>query len=80
MKVVEILKLGQNWLELLQDSCIKIEDVRFIAMYEEYQSMVAAGEKKSYVVACLSEKYKVSERQVYYVIKRFGSDCKICAV
>lgn len=79
MKVVEILKLGHFWLELLQKSCIRIEDVRYISLYEEYCSLVEAGEKKSYVAAMLSEKYGISERQVYYLLKKFTSDCKICA-
>ena len=33
-------------------------------------------EKVSYAVAVLSEKYSVSERKVYALVKRFQSDCK----
>lgn len=42
--------------------------------------MLSDGEKVSYVVAVLSEKYSVSERKVYALVKRFQSDCKIFAV
>jgi len=80
MKVVEILKLGRNWLELLQDSCIKVTDVRFLDMYEEYLSMTDEGLKMSYISACLSEKFRISERQFFYLIKRLSQDCKIVAV
>ena len=38
------------------------------------------GEKVSYTVAVLSEKYSVSERKVYALVKRFQSDCKMTAV
>ena len=34
----------------------------------------------SYAVAVLSEKYSVSERKVYDLVKRFQSDCKTLAV
>jgi len=80
MKVIEILKLGQNWLELLQKSCIRMDDVRFIGMYYEYQQLIRDGNKKSYAIAFLSEKYNICERQVYYMIKKFSADCNVDAV
>ena len=49
-------------------------------MYEDYVRMRDAGGKMSYIVATLVETYHVSERQVYYVIKKFSQDCNIGAV
>ena len=80
MKVIEIMKLGRNFLEMLQKSCIKIDDLKYIEMYDEYERMVAFGEKISYAATTLAKKYKISERQFYYIIKRFSDDCKNCAV
>ena len=80
MKVVEILKLGQKWLELLQNACISMKDCRFIDLYDEYEKMIEAGEKITYVVIILSEKYNISIRQVYYIIRKFSSDCNFDAV
>ena len=42
--------------------------------------LLEQGEKVSYAVAVLSEKYSVSERKVYALVKRFQSDCKTLAV
>ena len=79
MKVVELLKLEQRTIEILQKSCIRVDYVRFIPMYEDYLTM--AGEYKvSYIAACLSERYGISERQFYYLIKRLDSDCNLLAV
>ena len=80
MKVIEILKLGRNMLETLHEACIKLSDFEHIAMYDEYVSMIEEGLKKCYIVAFLSEKYEISERKVYYVIKKFETDCKPGAV
>ena len=80
MKVIEILKLSEKIIDLLQNSCVKMSDVRYIALYDEYREIVSRGGKKTYAVAKLSNKYKISERQVFYIIKRFSKDCKICAV
>lgn len=79
MKVVEIIRLSKGILEALQNSCIKIDDIRYLQMYDEYVSLINERHKKSYVVALLSDKYKVSERQVYYVIQKFSKECKIRA-
>lgn len=80
MKVVEILKLGQNILKTLQKARIRIEDVRYISLYEDYQLFMNDGYKKSYAIAVLAERYNISERQVYYLLKRFETDCKVDAV
>lgn len=80
MKVFEILKLGHDWLELLHNSCIKVSDVKHLQMYEEYTSMTKEGHKISYISALLSEKFRISERQFFYIIKRLSQDCTIPAV
>ena len=38
------------------------------------------GEKITYIVSSLSAKYKVSERKIYEIIKRFGKHCTLGAV
>ena len=49
-------------------------------LYADYMKLLGHGEKVSYIVAALSDKYLVSERKVYSLIKRFQSDCKTFAV
>ena len=80
MKVIEILKMSRTSLELLQRSCISMRDLRFIDLYEDYERMAAEGEKITYLVSVLAEKYHISERQVYYIIRKFGCDCNFRAV
>jgi hypothetical protein len=79
MKVIEALKIGQNLLKTMQENCIKVDDCRYIDLFEEYLAMTANKEKKSYIIAFLSEKYSVCERKVWYIISRFGKECKIGA-
>lgn len=79
MKVIELMKIGKNMLEVLHSSCIKVSHVKYIALYEEYLEMVARKEKMSYIAAVLSGKYGISERQFFYIIKHFNQDCKFPA-
>lgn len=80
MKVIEILNFNRELLKRLQAAGIRLEDASYIDLYTDYTRLLDQGEKVSYVVAVLSEKYSVSERKVYAPVKRFQSDCKIFAV
>ena len=79
MKVIEALKIGKNLLETMQRNCIKVEDCKYVDLFEEYLGMIDKGEKKSYVIALLAKKYTISERKVWYIISRFNKECKTCA-
>ena len=79
MKVIEILKICENFLKILQDECINVDDARYISLYEEYKAIVGNGGKTTYAVTMLSNKYNISERKVYYLIRSFDRDCKIIA-
>ena len=38
------------------------------------------GEKMTYIVTALSERYSVSERKIYSIIKKFETNCTAGAV
>lgn len=75
MKVFELLNFNREPLKRLQQAGIRISDVEFIDLYNDYQTMLGHGDKVSYIVALLADRYHVSERKVYMLIKRYGSDC-----
>ena len=72
MKIIEVLKFNRELIKRLKTAGIRLED--------DYTTLIGCGEKVSYIVAHLSDKYAVSERKVYDIIKRFQSDCKTLAV
>lgn len=80
MKVFELINFNRELLKKLQDAGIRLDDARYIDLYSDNVDMYQQGEKVSYIVATLSEKYAVSERKVYGLLKRFQSDCKPFAV
>ena len=57
-----------------------MDDVQYIDLFNEYLALVTQGEKVSYIVATLADKYTISERKVYDLIRRFKSDCNLSAV
>jgi hypothetical protein len=80
MKVIEILNLNKELLKNFRQAGIRIEDVEYIELYKEYQSLYNKGEKTTYIVSVLADKYDISERTVYDIIRRFKSDCNLLAV
>lgn len=76
MKVFEILNFNRELLGKLQTAGIRLEDIQYIDLYIEYKNLLEQGEKVSYIVTALSEKFPVSERKIYTLVKRFQSDCK----
>lgn len=80
MTLFEALKFNRKPLEMLISLGGKQDDLRYIDLYPEYETMKDQGEKTTYTVAFLAQKYSVSERKVYDIIKRFGKHCTLCAV
>ncbi len=78
--MIEILKLNRELLNICRNIGIRVDDVQYIELYNDYNRLLDDGEKVSYIVAVLAERYAVSERKVYTLIKRLQSDCNLCAV
>lgn len=71
MRASELIKISTNLLKLLSKYDIKTEDVKYVDLYTDYEKMVSKGEKITYIVSFLSDKYKVSEATIYRIIRRF---------
>ena len=80
MTLFEILNFNRELLNKLLSIGFRPEDCRYIDLYSDYERMRANGEKKTYIVSYLSDKYGISERKVYTIIKHFGKHCTTGAV
>lgn len=75
MTIFEILKFNRELLERLSNIGVRLEDTRYIDLFEEFNDMVVAGEKVSYAVAVLADKYGISERKVYTILRHLRNNC-----
>ena len=76
MTVYEALKLCGGVIEKLEDAGAKPSDHKYVRLFEDYQNARKRGEKVSYIVAILAERYNVSERNIYDIVKRLGATAK----
>ena len=87
MKLIEILNLNRELLIYFQKAGIRLDDVQYIDLFNEYRTLSAQGEKVSYMklrnelqLFMQATEYAVSERKVYNLIRRFKTDCNLLAV
>jgi Mor family transcriptional regulator len=76
MTVFEILNFNRELLNRINATGFKLEDCRFIDLYSEYEQMLGNGDKVTWIVAVFADKYKVSERKIYNIVRHFKQDCK----
>lgn len=73
----EILKMNEQLFRLMNDNGIDTKDIQYLPMVEEFRKMKSKKHKVNYIVCFLSEKYAMSERGIYKIVKRFGERAKI---
>ena len=74
MKIIEVLKFNRELIKRLKMAGIRLEDADYVDLYSDYAKLLDRGEKISYIVAVLADRYGICERKVYELVKRFRSD------
>lgn len=76
MKVIELLKYNKELLERLKNAGIRMEDCQYVELYSDFENMRKTDHQKvTYIVEKMAEKYNISVRKVYQLIRFFNSDC-----
>lgn len=78
MKLYELLDFNKELLKMLFCAGIKPEDYRYVDLFTDYEHLCQEGEKKTYIVAMLADKYGISERKVYSVINHLSQELDCC--
>lgn len=71
-----MLFLIRDLLKSMSDIGIKMDDYKYIGLCQEYNELVARGNKREYARAVLSRKYSVSESTVFRIITRMNKPLK----
>ena len=62
-------------MKMLHENGISVEDYKHLPMLEEYRQMKSIGDKTTYIVSALSDRYGISERKIYKLLHVFMKDC-----
>lgn len=74
MKVYELLTFNRELLKRIHAAGVRTDDYKYVDLYNEYEERLTAGDKVTYIVAVLANKYNVSERQVYNIVHKFNRE------
>lgn len=74
MKVYELLSFNKELLFKIHIAGLKVDDYKYVNLYTEYLHLKNEGEKVTYIINHLSDKYAVSERQVYSIVRRMQKE------
>lgn len=80
MKLFEVLNFYREPIKRLVLAGFRPDDCKNLDAYNDLRRMTTGGGKKSWAVKVVSEKYHISERKVWDIIKHFETDCTDCAV
>ena len=69
--------MNKELLEKLDHMGIKTEHYRHVDIFNEYNERITNGEKTSYVVAVLSDKFGLGERTIYRIVKQMQAEFKM---
>lgn len=76
MTIYELLSSNQSLLNLMLKNSIKRTDMEYIGMMDDYKKMRMQRQKVGYIVNFLADKYGISVRTVFNVVKKMSSRVK----
>lgn len=73
----ELISTNQTLLKTMASNAINPKEAEYIDMMIEYKEMRAKRHKVTYVVCYLSQKYNLTERTVFSIVKKMSARVKL---
>lgn len=73
----ELLTMNRSMVEVLLANHININDVQNLQIFEQFMEMKQQGHKVSYITVFLADKYGMTDRGIYNIIKRLSRQVSV---
>jgi len=70
MRIADIIRILKDPIGCMELHNLHRNDVDRLRIFDDYEAMVANGDKVTYVIQSLADKYHTSYRNVFRIIKR----------
>ena len=77
MRVFETLKANESLLKILVLNGVRVADIEWLEMYDDYRRLMNEGHKKTYIVSYLEEQYGCPVPTIYRVVRRLERSLRI---
>lgn len=74
MTVYEFIKTHRGTIEQMGRILTSLEDCTSVDLYEDYMKMKTMRYKMTYISQHLADKYGISERKVFRIVKRLSEE------
>jgi Mor family transcriptional regulator len=72
MTAYQLLRSNESLIRLLEQNQINTSDVTHLEIYSQFEQMKEKGHKVSYITVYLADKYKMTDRGIYKIIRRLN--------
>ncbi|MCM1223243.1 MAG: hypothetical protein NC548_53205 [Lachnospiraceae bacterium] len=69
--------MNRSMVEVLLANHININDVQNLQIFEQFMEMKQQGHKVSYITVFLADKYEMTDRGIYKIIKRLSRQVSV---
>ena len=69
MKRADLILFNEESMRKLKSAGIRLDDYKYADMWRDYAEMIKTATSRKVVILSLSEKYRITDRQVYNIIK-----------
>lgn len=69
MRRIDLINFNKEFLQKLKAAGVRLDDYKYCEMYQDYVEMTKAEQSRKVVILTLAERYNVTDRQVYNIIR-----------
>lgn len=69
--------MNASLLQLLNKNGVSVNDVNYIGIFDEFMNMKQQGLKVRYIAITLAEKYGMTDRSIFKIVKRMSQESSL---
>lgn len=69
--------MNASLLHLLNKNGVSVNDVNYIGIFDEFMNMKQQGLKVRYIAITLAEKYGMTDRSIFKIVKRMSQESSL---
>ena len=74
MRRADLIMFNAEMMRKLKEAGIRLDDYKYVDMWRDYVEMLKTAESRKEVMLSLADRYGITDRQVYNIIKHLEKE------
>ena len=74
MRRADLIMFNAEMMRKLKEAGIRLDDYKYVDMWRDYVEMLKTAESREEVMLSLADRYGITDRQVYNIIKHLEKE------